>query len=202
LSWPERFRRRRFPFFDPDFPSSWFYRDIDDLMREMEKKMEEAFGRMPEKLPPGLTKERKLPDGSTLKEWGPFVYGYSVTIGPDGKPRIQEFGNVKPGTKGRAQPLDIIEKREPLLDLIDQGQEMRVVAELPGVPKEAIKIHVSENSLSIQADHGDHRYSKDLELPDEIDPTTARSTYNNGVLEVVLTKKKKSRPKGVEVKID
>jgi hypothetical protein len=26
---------------------------------------------------------------------GPFVYGYSMTIGPDGKPRVREFGNVR-----------------------------------------------------------------------------------------------------------
>ena len=27
---------------------------------------------------------------------GPIYFGYTVTVGPDGKPVIQEYGNVKP----------------------------------------------------------------------------------------------------------
>jgi len=27
---------------------------------------------------------------------GPIFYGYTMTIGPDGKPSVQEYGNVKP----------------------------------------------------------------------------------------------------------
>lgn len=33
----------------------------------------------------------KSKDGRT---YGPFYYGYSMTVGPDGKPQIQEYGNV------------------------------------------------------------------------------------------------------------
>ena len=29
---------------------------------------------------------------------GPVYYGYTMTVGPDGKPVIQEYGNVKPDT--------------------------------------------------------------------------------------------------------
>ena len=31
---------------------------------------------------------------------GPIFYGFSVSVGPNGKPKIQEFGNVKPGLRG------------------------------------------------------------------------------------------------------
>ena len=27
----------------------------------------------------------------------PFYYGYTMTVGPDGKPVVKEYGNVKPG---------------------------------------------------------------------------------------------------------
>jgi HSP20 family protein len=30
----------------------------------------------------------------------PYYYGYQLTIGPDGKPKTQEFGNVRPAAKG------------------------------------------------------------------------------------------------------
>ena len=74
--------------------------DIDDMFREMEKMMEEEFKNFTDKVPKEYVKERKLPDGSTVKELGPFVYGYSMKIGPDGKPEIQEFGNIKKSLKG------------------------------------------------------------------------------------------------------
>ncbi|MBI4258675.1 MAG: Hsp20/alpha crystallin family protein [Thaumarchaeota archaeon] len=202
MSWPDRFRRRRFPFFDPDFFTDPFIKDIDDIMREMERRMEELFGEMSQKMPEKLIREKKLPDGTTVKEMGPFVYGYSVTIGPDGKPQISEFGNVKPSQKGKEYPVDVTEHREPLVEIVDQGNELRVLAEIPGVPKESLKIHATENSLSISAEHDSRRYAKELQLPEEVEPETARSKYNNGILEIILTKRKKGRPKGVPLRID
>ena len=46
-------------------------------------------------MPKDLIKEYETPEGAKVREVGPIVYGYSMTIGPDGKPNIQEFGNVK-----------------------------------------------------------------------------------------------------------
>jgi HSP20 family protein len=38
----------------------------------------------------------KTSEGGKVTEYGPFVYGYSMTICPDGKPKVREFENVKP----------------------------------------------------------------------------------------------------------
>ena len=84
------------------FDKDPFFGDIDRVFREMEEMMEEEFKNFTEKVPKDYVKERKLPDGSTVKEFGPFVYGYSMKIGPDGKPEIQEFGNIKKSLKGPA----------------------------------------------------------------------------------------------------
>jgi len=70
-----------------------FFEDLDKMFEDI---LKEAF----EDLPEELYKERKLPDGSTVRSFGPFVYGYSMTMGPDGKPVIREFGNFKPSMKG------------------------------------------------------------------------------------------------------
>ena len=59
-----------------------FFSDIDDVFKEMEKMMDEELKDFTQKVPKDLVKERKLPDGSTVKELGPFVYGYSMKIGP------------------------------------------------------------------------------------------------------------------------
>ncbi|NIO20046.1 MAG: hypothetical protein GTN76_04710, partial [Candidatus Aenigmarchaeota archaeon] len=81
---PEWLRRRmrRTPFF-----RSWFFGDIEEMMRDIEEMMEREFREFKTRVPKDLIRERKRPDGSTIHEWGPFVYGYSMTVGPDGKPK-------------------------------------------------------------------------------------------------------------------
>lgn len=175
---PDWFRKRRFPSKDP------FFGDIDNMFREIERMMEKEFKDFAEKVPKDYVKERKLPDGSTVKEFGPFVYGYSMKIGPDGKPEINEFGNLKKSLKGP----EVKEEREPLVDIVETANEIRVVAELPGVEKTDIKLHGTEDSLTISVDTPNYKYYKDVELPAKVKVREAASTYKNGVLEVVLPK--------------
>jgi len=202
MSWDEWFkRRRRSPFFDIfESPFRFASGDIDEFMREMERRMEESFKEFSGSVPRSLVRERKLPDGSIVREMGPFVYGYSVTLGPDRKPIVREFGNLKPSP---IKPgLDVKETREPLVDTMSTNGEVKVVAEIPGVDKQDIKLHATENTLTISVDTAERKYYKELELPSEIDPQTARTTYKNGVLEVTLEKIKEKKPKGFSLKIE
>ena len=187
---PEWFKKRRNR--DP------FFGDVDDKFREMEKMMDEEMKSFTEKVPKEYVKERKLPDGSTVKELGPFVYGYSMKIGPDGKPEIQEFGNLKKGLKG---PPEIKEEREPLVDIVETEGEVRVVVELPGVEKTDIKLRGTEDSLEIAVDTPHYKYGKEVQLPAKVLVPDARSTYKNGVLEVILPKASPSKPKGEPINI-
>ncbi|MEM3640952.1 MAG: archaeal heat shock protein Hsp20 [Candidatus Bathyarchaeia archaeon] len=190
---PEWFRRRRSPFF-----RGWFFEDIDRMFREMERWMEEEFKEFTSRIPRDYVRERKLPDGSTIKEWGPFVYGYSIKIGPDGKPEIQEFGNVKPTRLGPK----VKEEREPLVDIVETDNEIHVVAELPGVEKEDIKLHGTEDTLTISVDTPQRKYYKELTLPAKVNVKEAKTQYKNGVLEVTLPKIKEKKPKGEPLKIE
>jgi HSP20 family protein len=137
-----------------------------------------------------------------VKEWGPFVYGYSVTIGTDGKPHVQEFGNVKPGTRMGRPSLSVREQREPLVDIVETNDDVRVIAELPGVEKEDITLHGTAKILSIAVDTKQHKFYKDVELPAVVDPKHATSSYKNGVLEVVLKKWQEEKPKGERINIE
>jgi HSP20 family protein len=102
----------------------------------------------------------------------------------------------------RKPSLDIKEEREPLIDVINTDGEIKIVAELPGVEKENIKLHGTEKSLTISVDTPERKYFKEVELPALVDPKTAKSIYKNGVLEVTLTKKKEEKkPKGEPIKI-
>src|SRR4030065_464785 len=187
--YPEWFRRRRK---DPIFG------DVDRMFHEMEKMMEEEFKSFTEKVPKDYIKERMLPDDSTVKEWGPFVYGYSMKIGPDGKPEIREFGNIKKSLKGP----QVKEEREPLVDVVETNGEIRVVVELPGVEKSDIKLHGTEDSLTISVDTPQYKYYKEVELPVKVRVKEANSSYKNGVLEVVLPKAEvENKPKGEPIDI-
>jgi len=206
VSWedyPEWFRRRmRRPFF-----RSWFG-DIDEMIRDMEEMMEREYKDFSSRVPKDLVRERKLPDGSTIRELGPFVYGYSMTIGPDGKPKIREFGNVKPSLKpeafGFTKPsLDVKEEREPLIDVITTNGEVKIIVELPGVEKEDIRLHGTQDSVTISVDTPKRKYFKEIALPAKINPKGVKTAYKNGVLEVTLPKtEKKEKPRGEPIKIE
>src|SRR5262249_36155515 len=72
----------------------------------------------------------------------PYYYGYQITIGPDGRPKINEFGNVKLGSKGLVEQNGV---REPLVDkVLNKKQNMlTITAEMPGIDKENINVNVT-----------------------------------------------------------
>lgn len=166
-----------------------FFGEFDRMMRDMEKEMTDMIRDMEKNMPDEMSHEVKAPDGSTRREYGPFVYGYSVKIGPEGKPVIREFGNIKPGLGDNEASMSLQGKREPLVDVLEDESSIKILAELPGVEKEEIKLYAKSNGLTITVDNMDRRYYKELEFDTEIDRKTAKSSYRNGVLEVSFSKK-------------
>jgi len=170
----DRGRKKRFPW--------WF--DVFDEMEKMDEIMDEMMRRAFE-----------IPNGT--KPFGPYVYGFSVSLDPEGKPAIQQFGNVKPSRVGP----QVKEEREPLVDVIDENDEIAVFAELPGVEKNDIRLYSSEKNLTISVDSKGRKYHKELELPDSVLPTSAKATYKNGVLEVRF-KKAEAEGRERQIKIE
>lgn len=125
----------------------------------------------------------------------PIIRGFSIRIGPDGKPEIREFG-TKPTIKETG-----IEERKPLVDVIETDYEVQVIAEMPGVNKDDIELNATETSLEIRAEGENRKYYETVELPVEVEPDSAKARYNNGVLEVVLKKKTPKRG-GRRIKIE
>jgi HSP20 family protein len=163
----------------------WSFPDINEMMREMEKEFMQ-FKDIEKQVPKDLVREQQSSDGSIKKEIGPIVYGYSMTIGPDGRPVIREFGNVKRGS----EPLKgITDKREPLVDVVEGEKQVRIIAEIPGVRKEDIDIRVDGRVLTIAVDTPDRKYEKRLQLPDSAIVDGAKSSYNNGILEITFEKR-------------
>ena len=164
--------------------------------------MRREFQQFYERTPKELVRERTLPDGTKVKQWGPFVYGHSMTVGPDGKPKIREFGNLKPRSRFGKPQIDIKKEREPLIDVLETDKEVKVIAELPGVEKKDIKLHGTTNDLTISVETPQRKYYKTVELPTIVELKQAKSSYKNGVLEVVFKKKMEEKPKKEFIEID
>ena len=172
-----RRQRRRHDIHDP-----WdIMRYFDEIFEEIER----SFLRDIERL------QFSIKEPTQVRRIGPIIYGYSITIGPDGKPIIREFGTVPKKIEGRP----IIE-REPLVDVTETEDEIIVTAETPGVRKEEIKIEVRDSELEIRA--GDKFYKK-IDLPAAVNPDESKATYNNGVLEIKLKKVKRAEGRTIKV---
>lgn len=132
-----------------------------------------------------------------LEQFGqPMIYGFSMRVGPDGRPRIQEFGNTLP-----PQAEEVPGRREPLTDIIEEKDRVRIIVELPGVDKEDIQLNAEDRTLDIEVDREDRKFYKQVELPCAIDPEGAEANYKNGVLEIVL-KRVEPRKRGRSIKIN
>ena len=166
-----------------------FLSDMDEEFREMERYMGKVFEDVRNMSP-------KEPG-----EGGPYIYGFSMRIGPDGKPHMEEFGNV-PGIDESGVP-EISEEREPLTDVIEKEKEISVIFELPGIEKKDINLNITDDVLSIDVDSNARKYRKEIELPCEVKPKSAKASYKNGVLEVKIDRvKEKKEDKGINIKVE
>ena len=70
------------------------------------------------------------------------------------------------------------------VDAFDEGDELRLVADLPGANKDEVSLQCDGETLTIDA--GD--YHERVRLPSRVDEHSASATFNNGVLEVTFEK--------------
>ena len=181
------------------------FRGFEEMRTGMEKQFEEVFKNLQTSAPRDLVREYETPEGGKVREVGPLVYGYTMTIGTDGKPVIREFGNLKSPLRGGPSTIgmpSISSEREPLSDVSITDKEVKVVVEMPGVSKENIKIQAYENKVEVTSNDPKRKYHEIVEIPPEADIETVKSRYNNGILEIIFKKKEQSKPKGKEVKIE
>ncbi len=168
----------------------WFRR-TRKLFEEIDKVFEEMFREAT-----FFPEERKIGKRRVI---GPYYYGFSVTIGPDGIPRVREWGNIRPGP---IRPV-VSEAIEPFTDVFDEGDYYRIIMDIPGVEKENINVEAAENAIMVRAEGGGRKYYKEVKLEEKIKPETAKAQYKNGVLTVTVEKaEKREREKGFRVKVE
>ncbi|MGD1838963.1 MAG: archaeal heat shock protein Hsp20 [Nitrososphaeraceae archaeon] len=131
----------------------------------------------------------------------PYYYGYQITTGPDGKPHVREFGNVRPSGRGLVEQSTT---REPLIDARyhEKDNQYVITAEMPGVSKDNINISISEQVVTINAANGDKKYSSEIPLDKEIDENNTKAAYSNGILELKIGCKTKPKSESKKIKIE
>jgi HSP20 family protein len=112
--------------------------------------------------------------------------GFSIKIGPDGTPRIREFND-----RHSLQDETEDEDQEPLVDFIEEGKLLIILAALPGVNKDEIELRVTESCLIVSVDADSLEWYDEFTLPTKVKPKSAHASYKNGVLEVRLEKLEK-----------
>ena len=117
------------------------------------------------------------------------VYGFSVRLGVGGAPAVERFGNVRATNEGPV----VSETREPFVDVFDEGGEVVVVAEVPGVREQDIHTELTGDVLALSATGDKRKYQKEILLPAAVDQVVHQQSYQNGYLELRFKKSKKPR---------
>jgi HSP20 family protein len=164
---------------------------FDDEFDRLFKKMSRSFMNLDDIF-------EDVKETGDIQRYGPFYYGYTMTIGPDGKPVVKEYGNVKPSL------LPTSDTREPLVDtLIDEKEKtLKLVAEMPGVEKKDVKVVVDEKIVNIDAEHGEKKYHAKVPIKYKVDKDSAKASYTNGILELKFNLVEVEKPKGKTVEVE
>ena len=182
-------KRRRRPFDD------WFDDDLfGDLFGDFD------FEKMNERMKKVWDRMLKDPD---VKTFGPYVYGFTYKVGPEGQPVFEEFGNV-PGMKGTGVA-GMHEKgiMEPITDLNEDMEKVYVTYELPGVSKEEIDLKVSRNNITLGVKEGARKkYYKSIDFDYNLKPESTSAKFVNGLLDVTIEREKAGGVEGKSISID
>ena len=103
----------------------------------------------------------------------------------------------------------------PAVDIFETEGEIIVKAELPGMERKDITLHLENNVLSLRGerkfeketkDENYHRiersygaFSRSFSIPATVDEENIRAEYKDGVLNIVLPKKEQARPKQIKI---
>lgn len=118
----------------------------------------------------------------------------------------------RPGKKGNGGAL-----WAPAVDIIDEKDDIRVRADLPGMKKEEIEVSVNNDTLSIKGEKKEEKeikekdyvrseryygaFQRSFTLPAGVDPQKVNAAYKDGVLEITLPKREDAKPKQIKVDI-
>ncbi len=107
--------------------------------------------------------------------------------------------------------------QHPRADILNVGNEVHVVVDLPGARKDDIKLSLKSGHLDIEAkpkapteqpqgqyqqhERSNAPFKREFDLPKNVTAEKAEARFNDGVLEVILEKGGESETRGMESSI-
>lgn len=163
-----------------------FWSIVKKLIKQLERQIKELEkGIFP--TPPPMEDPTK-----NLGKNDVFFYGYSVTMGPDGKPIVREFGNApwlpKESKIGPVPHPGMPGSEDILVEVYDRGKEIEVLADMPGFSRDEISVEVGDDARTITIIAGDVK--KRVRLSSKIKFQPKETSYKNGVLRLVFEKRR------------
>jgi HSP20 family molecular chaperone IbpA len=117
---------------------------------------------------------------------------------PTATPRPQPIskpGRRPPRENPRAVTANSAGAREPLVDIYDEGDFIRVVADMPGADPATLKVRGVDDRLTIVASGPARRYERLIILPVPVHPERAEPpTFINGIMEILLPAERPAPP--------
>lgn len=105
----------------------------------------------------------------------------------------------------------------PMVDIKEAKDEFVVAAEIPGVPKEDIKINFTDDALTIQGEKNAeekvdentyHRversygkFYRSFTFPGKVAGDKIKASYKDGILSISLPKKEEVKPKEISISV-
>jgi HSP20 family molecular chaperone IbpA len=104
----------------------------------------------------------------------------------------------------------------PLVDVIEDANGITVFADLPGVPKEKLEVHVEADTLTIEGEisltvpegmEATHvevarpRYRRAFTLSKELDAAKVGAEFSQGVLKLRIPKAEHAQPRRIQVAV-
>ena len=87
----------------------------------------------------------------------------------------------------------------PLVDVLESDNEFLLVADLPGVTKEALHITANGNQLELAAETDSLDYRRSFALGDDVDPEAIEAKLEHGELRIHLPKRAQARVRKIAV---
>ncbi len=181
---PKKGRKKRKPSNRDDDDEEFFKNFFgEDFFKELERMAEEIF--------------RMLVEGDTHHR--PFTGGFRLTVDENGKPKFERMDSNR--IIESSIPIHP-DEREPHIDMIEGDEEIAVTVEVPNVRKEDIDLRITEDKLEIKVKDPAEGFYKTVKLPSKVDPDTAKATYRNGILDIVIRRKEGAREGVHRVRIE
>ena len=96
--------------------------------------------------------------------------------------KAEPFGIVRKDTQSGKTVVQEI--REPLVDVFEEIDHTLVVAEMPGISTQDLRLEIKNDLLIIYAEKQDKKYRKEILLPRNYSREKMQMTCNNGILEI------------------